>query len=737
MGSDKRAGWKWVRGWARVQAVAWMLLGAAGLAQAATLVDPEVGDALRANTSTPQRVIVQYVDSDAPAKEGAAAARARRNNRKQLVQRALNQGAAAGQWRETHSFSELPMNALELRGPAALETLLAQPNVEAVFADKPIKLFTEPSLTLVRQPQVANVMHHTGSGQTIAVIDTGVDYTQAGLGSCTAPGTGTGCKVVASYYTATGTASPASGSTLDDIGHGSEVAQVALSVAPDARIAAVGVFTGSTASSSDIISGINWVIAKRSTYNIVAINMSLGDGTAHTSACTSSNNVFGAPVKSARNNGIVVVAASGNDAYSTGISAPACVSEAIAVGAVYSANWGGITWSNCSDASTAADQVTCFSDSSALLDIWAPGAFFTLNGNQIAGTSFASPMVAGTVAVLKAQFTSDTVAATESRLLTSATTITDARNGISRPRLDVQATQGAPGNDAFASATALSGSSLSTTGWNYNATAQTGEPQHAGVAGGSSVWWTWTAPSTGVLTLDTSGSDFDTLLAVYTGSSVSALTSVGANDNASSGVTTSAVSVAVTAGQTYSIAVDGKSGAQGAIALSLSLGAPSADLSVTLTPSTTTPTAGSTVTLTAQVANAGPSSATGSVLTVALPSGLAYVSASLSASGSTCSASTGTVTCSLGTLASGASQTVTLTIAVQTTGTPVASASVSSGTADPLSTNNQASVGFTAQSTTASTSNDAGDSDAPLPAWALGALGVGLWGAMRRRARTV
>jgi len=84
-----------------------------------------------------------------------------------------------------------------------------------------------------------------------------------------------------------------------------------------------------------------------------------------------------------------------------------------------------------------------------------------------------------------------------------------------------------PANDNFASAQALSGSSLSVSGTNVEATKQTGEPQHAGDPGGRSVWYTWTAPSTGAFKVDTCGSDFDTLLGVYTGGAVNALTASG------------------------------------------------------------------------------------------------------------------------------------------------------------------------------------------------------------------
>lgn len=126
-----------------------------------------------------------------------------------------------------------------------------------------------------------------------------------------------------------------------------------------------------------------------------------------------------------------------------------------------------------------------------------------------------------------------------------------------------------PSNDAFIDATALSGPSISVAGSNVGATRETGEPDHAGNSGGPSVWWTWTAPSDGSFAISTQGSSFDTLLAVYTGTEVDALTLLSANDDDPAGGNTSAVSINAVAGTTYRIAVDGLNGASGAVALSI------------------------------------------------------------------------------------------------------------------------------------------------------------------------
>ena len=105
---------------------------------------------------------------------------------------------------------------------------------------------------------------------------------------------------------------------------------------------------------------------------------------------------------------------------------------------------------------------------------------------------------------------------------------------------------------------------------NAGATSEPGEPLHAGVPGGHSVWFTWTPLLSGVVTFSTAGSSFDTLLAVYTGSNLTNLTEVASDDD-SGGFYTSSVTFNAVAGTRYSIAVDGAYGAQGNIILNSSL----------------------------------------------------------------------------------------------------------------------------------------------------------------------
>jgi hypothetical protein len=128
-----------------------------------------------------------------------------------------------------------------------------------------------------------------------------------------------------------------------------------------------------------------------------------------------------------------------------------------------------------------------------------------------------------------------------------------------------------PPNDFFVNATPLTNQSPATAN-NAGATKELGEPNHAGNTGGKSVWWSFQPPSDGVLTLSTTNSTFDTLLAMYTGPDVAHLTTIANNDDAYNGARGgfSLINQAVSSNLVYYIAVDGYDGAFGNIVLSYS-----------------------------------------------------------------------------------------------------------------------------------------------------------------------
>jgi len=110
--------------------------------------------------------------------------------------------------------------------------------------------------------------------------------------------------------------------------------------------------------------------------------------------------------------------------------------------------------------------------------------------------------------------------------------------------------------DAFASMVNLPSSSGSGSASNSGATIESGEPEHANKSAGQSVWISWQPGASGIATISLAGSSFDTLLAVYTGSAVNALTPVASDDD-SGGYFASAIRFNVTAGTRYRIAVAG------------------------------------------------------------------------------------------------------------------------------------------------------------------------------------
>jgi hypothetical protein len=151
-----------------------------------------------------------------------------------------------------------------------------------------------------------------------------------------------------------------------------------------------------------------------------------------------------------------------------------------------------------------------------------------------------------------------------------------------------------PANDDFALAATISGYAAQITASSIRATLEAGEPTltftnalgevDAGF-GRATVWWSWIAPEEGRVRIDTVGSDFNTRLGVYTGTTLGTLQLVTVNDdiNRAANQRTSRVDFDVQASRQYWIQVDGTTGeAAGVIKLSLRLSFPPRILTPTL-----------------------------------------------------------------------------------------------------------------------------------------------------------
>jgi glucose/arabinose dehydrogenase len=179
---------------------------------------------------------------------------------------------------------------------------------------------------------------------------------------------------------------------------------------------------------SDVIRGLEYVYEQRDNFNIAAVNMSLGgDSYSSAEACDNDNGALKAAIDNLRAEGIATVVASGNDGLENAISSPACISSAISVGAV-----------------TGSDGVAYFSNSAPWLKTLAPGTSITSaipGGGFLSkdGTSMAAPHVAGAVAVLNSVAPDAPVDEIEEVLTSTGVLITDARNGVAVPRVQVDA----------------------------------------------------------------------------------------------------------------------------------------------------------------------------------------------------------------------------------------------------------------------------------------------------------
>ncbi|WP_406841646.1 S8 family serine peptidase (plasmid) [Streptomyces sp. AHU1] len=208
------------------------------------------------------------------------------------------------------------------------------PGVASVVPDAFFHTSTDVSVPLIGAPEVwkssaPEGKTARGAGVTIAILDTGVDYTHPDLGD----GIGPGHKVVAGYDFVNDDSDP-----MDDNGHGTHVAGIAAArttrpggitgVAPDATLTAYKVANSSgSAFASDIIAGLEAATDPTNPFRADVVNMSLGsdgDGT----------DPVGEAASAAVRAGVVVVAAAGNTGPNAGtVSTPGNADGVISVGA--------------------------------------------------------------------------------------------------------------------------------------------------------------------------------------------------------------------------------------------------------------------------------------------------------------------------------------------------------------------------------------------------------------------
>jgi len=392
-------------------------------------VDPSVADALKEQDKV--SVIVMLKDESAPAKAGVA-------HRPSLIQDALEKRKAMVASQQQKVIDRLGGGAVPkiqaanvkaqgdfqlrrvyavINGFAAditqkeLDILEKSHEVASIAKDGRVRISLSESVPLIRADKVANLTYNSsainGTGETVCVIDTGVDGTHAALQD----------RIVAQQCFCIGCC-PNGGNTDtdadDDHGHGTHVIGTIVSqnntyrgVAPGAGVVAIKALdSGGGGYFSDVDSGIDWCVANAATYNISVISMSLGDQVQHQEDCDTNSSLTStkSAIDAAVEAGIFVAVASGNENFNNGIAFPACIANATSVGATDNA-----------------DAVASFTNVDEILDVMAPGVSicssrlpgFTHPGGSscgdgtfysISGTSMATPHIAGEAALLQQFF---------------------------------------------------------------------------------------------------------------------------------------------------------------------------------------------------------------------------------------------------------------------------------------------------------------------------------------------
>jgi len=293
--------------------------------------------------------------------------------------------------------------------------------VKRVIKNEIVESFLMDSVPLVNADLTWD-LGYTGEGIKVAIIDTGIDYTHPDLGGCF----GQGCKVEGGYDVVNYDSDP-----MDDHFHGTHCAGIVasedgngvglLGVAPEAKLYAYKVLDSGGSGYWDwVIEGIEKAVQD----GVDIISMSLGC----TGAFCNPNDPVSTSVDNAMDSGVVVVVAAGNGGsnYET-VGSPGTARKVISVGASYKKDYVGEYWG---DYDPLEDQIISFSSRGPVIgedyglvkpDVVAPGAIICSsrydsvfpygehdyyypcvdeNHVQLAGTSMATPMTAGLVALL-------------------------------------------------------------------------------------------------------------------------------------------------------------------------------------------------------------------------------------------------------------------------------------------------------------------------------------------------
>jgi subtilisin family serine protease len=359
---------------------------------------------------------------------------------------------------------------------STLEELLASEDVVSIELNGMGHGGLMDSAHIVRSDDAANLLGLTGAGQVIVVIDSGVQSSHPFLaGKVIAEACFSGKDAPATslcpngQVTMTGSGAGVN-CAVDGCNHGTHVAGIAAGkngvqtppaptlqgIARDASLIAIQVFSRGTGNQctpylsspcgiyadTDLQAAMDYVtFSLVGHYPIAAVNLSLYDHHNYSTRadCDAAKPALRLAIRNVTSFNIAVTGITGNDGYTSGTSSPGCFTGVFEVGAT------------AKNDTVATDFILPQASSSAgYFDFLAPGDGYTAHTGILSsvpgggyatfyGTSMAAPHVAGAVAIMRQKAPNAPVDYLRHILATNGVAVTDPRNGVTKPRIDVMA----------------------------------------------------------------------------------------------------------------------------------------------------------------------------------------------------------------------------------------------------------------------------------------------------------
>jgi subtilisin family serine protease len=374
-----------------------------------------------------------------------------------------------------HRYAYIPYVAMDIDAEQ-LEDLAAALEVTDIVEDRLESATLTQSVPLINADDAWGA-GYSGIGWAVAVLDNGIQNahpflssaivseacystTQSdpsrpendsislcpgGVSASTEPGSASNCTNATYGNWACGHGTHVGGIVL---GRGSVAGKAFSGVAKNASLISIQVFswfpsaTDAFTWTSDQIKGLERVYALRSTYNIAAVNMSIGGGRHFVNCDDDPQKTI---IDQLRSVGIATIISTGNNGYTDSVASPSCISSSVSVGSTWDSSSSPTSFSACSNDIGGVNKVACYSNAASFMDLLAPGSAIesSVPTNSYAtyhGTSMAAPHVAGCWAILKAAAPAANVDQIETALKNTGVSVTDYRNtSLSKPRIDCKA----------------------------------------------------------------------------------------------------------------------------------------------------------------------------------------------------------------------------------------------------------------------------------------------------------